>query len=151
MEAFSNFETTVDIPVSKQQSTKTRNIDNQVLVNQDLKGKWEAAKVEKERTSALIAVNEMVLHDLDRLINRAPKDLMLLMKEFDCLSLTGGFLAQVQRGVWSLEREYTAMKEGRIDQAKLIKVKESLDHMKRKLELLSHANETRKNALERRK
>jgi len=139
MGAFSNFKKTV---VLKRPSSKPLKIDKRVLVDQDLKKKWEAAKDEKERTVALIAVNETVLYELDRVINPAPNDLVQLMEEFDCLLLTGSFLAQVERAVWSLERKYTAMQgKGVGRRAKLIEVKENLDHMKRKLELLSRTKE----------
>ena len=49
-----------------------------------------------------------------------------------------------------MEDKYTAMKEKHIDQAELVNVRENLDHMKKKLELLSHTVESRKNTLERR-
>ena len=148
MEAFSNFEEIVDIPVSKQQSTYNGKTDRRVLV--DVKKEWEAAKKdEKERIATFIAVNEMVLHDLDPAINRARNDLVQLMEQYDCLSLTGSFVAQIERAAWSLERESATIEEKRIWDPNLKKVKEDLDHMKKMLELLRHIQETHKNALER--
>jgi len=92
-------------------------------------------KDEKETTAALIAINEMVLHDLGQAINRAPKDLMQLVEQFDSLSLTGGLLAQMARTVRFMEDEYIAMGMKGIGQDQLDDVKKSLDDMRRKLEL----------------
>ena len=150
MDAFSDFEKTADIPLSKQLPTATRNIDKQASVEQGLTKTWAALKDEKETTVALIALNEMVLHDLDQATDRDPHDLIQLVGEFDSLSLTGGVLAHMERTVRFMEDKYTAMKEKHNDQAELINVRENLDHMKKKLEVLSHAMATRKNALERR-
>ena len=91
MDAFSNFQKTVDIPVSKQLPTATRKIENQALVEQGPTKTWAVVKDEKETTVALIALNEMVLHNLDQAIDRDPHDLIQLVEEFDSLSLTEAF------------------------------------------------------------
>ena len=100
---------------------------------------------ERETTAALIAFHEMVLHDLDQAIGRASNDLMQLVNEFDSLSLTGGLLAHMERAVQFMEDECTPTEEDPIRLIELMRVNE----MKRKLELLSHTVETRKDALER--
>ena len=150
MDAFSDFQKIVDIPISKQLPTATRKIDKQVSVEQGLTKTWEAVKDERETTVALIALNEMVLHELDQAIDRDPHDLIQLVEEFDSLSLTGGVLAHMERTVRFMEEKYTAMKKKHVDQVELVNVRENLDHMKKELELLSHTVEARKNTLERR-
>ena len=60
MDAFSGFKKTLDKPVLKQQSTTTRKIDGQVLVDEAMKKKWDEAKDGKENTTTLIAAYEMV-------------------------------------------------------------------------------------------
>ena len=94
MDAFSNSEKTVDMPVSKQQPMTTQKIDNQVLFNQYMKKKWETAKDEKEKTAALIAVNEMVLYDPKQATSRPSNNLAPLLEEYAYLSLTGSFSVQ---------------------------------------------------------
>ena len=141
MYAFSNFEKTVDIPALKQQRTTTRKIDNQVLIDEDMKKKWDEAKDGKETTATLIAVNEMILHHLKQVANCSTGDLVQLVAQYAELSLAGSCSAQVRSAIRVLERKYIAMKEKRIGQDELQKVKESLDHMKRKLEFLKNVEE----------
>ena len=136
MDAFSHFEKTVDIPVLKQQRTTTRIIDNQALVDGDAKKKWHKAKDGKERTATLIVVNEMVLHHLNRVINCARRDLV----QYADLSLGGSYSAQARSAVGFLE-EYIAKEEKWIGRDELYRVKESLGHMKRKLDLLNEVEE----------
>ena len=104
MDAFSGFEKTVDIPILKQQSTTTREIDGQVLFDEDMKMKWDEAKDGKETTMTLIAVNEMVLHKLNTAIECAMGDLVHLVEWYDDLSLAGSYSAEVKGVVrhWKL-------------------------------------------------
>ena len=87
MSTFSNFEKTVNIPVLKQQPTATRKINNQVLVDEDMKKNWDKVKDGKERTAALIAVNEMALHVLKQVGICDMGDLVQLMEQYAYLSL----------------------------------------------------------------
>ena len=112
MDAFSHFEKTVDIPTLKQQRTTTRKIDNQVLVDEGMKKKWGNAKVRKETTAILIAVNEMVLHHLNQAIKCARGDLVQLVEQYADLSLTGSCSTQVWNAIRLLER-YRVMDESR--------------------------------------
>ena len=133
MAAFSGSEKTADIPILKQQSTTTREIDGQVLVDKDMKMKWDEAKDGNQITTTLIAVNEMVLHELKPAIECAMGDLVQLVGWYDGLSLAGGCSAEVRGVVWSLE----ALENMDIEKDELKEVKENLAHMKRRLELLS--------------
>ena len=117
----------------KQQSTTTRTIDGRVLVDEDMKKKWDKAKDGKEMSTTLIAINDMVLHELNQAINCAMGDLMQLMERYDGLSLAGSCSAEVRGVVRLLE----ALEKMDIRKDELEKVKESLGHMKRRLELLS--------------
>jgi DNA repair ATPase RecN len=133
MDAFSDFERTVGIPVLKERPVTIRRIDSQVLVDDNMKKKWEEAKNGKETTAALIAVNEMVLHDLNQVINCPTGPLVQLVEQYARLLLAGSYSTQVRSAVRFLEQKE---KKG-ISQDKLEKVKESLDHLKRKLEFLN--------------
>ena len=133
MDAFSGFKKTVDKPVLKQQSTTTRKIDGQVLVDEDMKKKWDEAKDGKENTTTLIAAYEMVLHELNPAIECAMGDLVQLVEWYDGLSLAGSCSAEVRGVVRLLE----ALEKTNIGEYKLEKVKKSLVHMKRRLELLA--------------
>jgi len=141
MGAFSDVEKTVDIPGLKQQPMTTRKIDNRVLVEEDMKGNWDEANDGKKRTTALIAVHEMVLLVLNQAINCATGDLVQLMGQYARLSLAGSYSAQVRCAVNNLEQTSIAMGKNRTAQKEVRKVRRSLDHMKRKLELLSQIEE----------
>ena len=132
MNTFSDFEKTIDIPVSKQRPTATRKIDNQMLVDEDMKTKWDEAKDGKERIAALIAVNEMALHILKQVVNCTTGDLEQLVEQYSDLSLAGSCSVLAKNAVKFLE----AMEKEIIDKTQLKTVKESLGHMKRKLKLL---------------
>jgi len=69
MDAFADFEKTVGIPVLKQQPASTHKIDFHVLVDKDMKKNWDEAKRGKERTAALITINEFLLHDANQVIS----------------------------------------------------------------------------------
>ena len=137
----SDFEKTVDMPVSKQQPMTTRRIDKQVLVNHYMKKKWETAKDEKEKTTALIAVHEMVLHDLKQAISRATNKLTPLLEQYAYLSLTGSFSVQMESAIKFLEQKDIVMEETGVSQDRLRKVKKNLDEMERELEFLDNTKE----------
>ena len=139
MNTFSDFEKTVDITVSKQRPTATRKIDNQVLVDEDMKRKWDKAKDGKERTAALIAVNEMALHILNQVSNCATGDLVQLVKQYADLSLVGSCSAWAESVIKYLEFTLNTTMSWDIGQREI--VEESLGHMKRKLELLNKIEE----------
>ena len=141
MTTFSDFEKIVEIPISKQRPTSTRRLDNQVLVDEDMKKKWEEAKDGKERTVALIAVNEMALHILKQVGNYATGDPVQLMEQYADLSLAGGCTVQATSTVRFLadKAEQGYRVENRPDT-----VMEDLDHIKRKLELLNTIEDLQK-------
>jgi len=141
MDTFSDSDKTINVPIWKQQLTTTHKIDEQVLDEQDMKKKWKTAKDGKEKTAALLAVNVMVLRDLNQVINRATNDLLRLMEQYAGLSLSGCFLEQLRRTVGLLEQRHKGMEENGIGQFHLQTITKSLDDMKRKLELLNNARE----------
>ena len=148
MSVFSHFEKTTDILVLKQQHTTTRKIDNQVLVDEDMKKKWGEAKDGKETTATLIAVNEMVLHHFNQATNCAARDLVQLVDQYANLSFAGSCSARVRSAVRFLE-DCIAKEKRKIGQDELQKVKGSLDHMMRKLEVLKKVEETREECRDR--
>jgi len=99
------------------------------------------ANLEKEKTAALIAVNEMVLHDLNQSINRATNNLAPLLEQYAYLSLTGSFSVQMESAVDLLEQKYIMMEQAGVSQDELEKVKKSLDQMNRVLEPLDNTKE----------
>jgi hypothetical protein len=108
---------------------------------------WDRAKDRKEMTTTLIAVNEMVLHELNKAIDCAMGNLGRLVERYDRLSLVVSYSAQVRSAIKVLED----MKERTIDKDKPEKATESLGHMKRKLELLNKVEEDAKEGAQDRK
>ena len=114
-------------------------IDMQVLVDQDVKKKWGKAKDEKGKMAVLSALRGKVVRNLDQVINDATNDLARHVGRYTRLSLSGNFSAQVGSVVKLLEQNYATLETQGVGSDQLQKVKESLDHMKRKLELLNGA------------
>ena len=141
MNTFSDFEKTVDIPVSKQRPMAIRKINNQVLVDEDMKKKWDEAKDGKERTAALIVINEMVLHVLKQVGNCATGDLVQLVEQYADLSLVGSCSVRMRSTVRFLEAMEKEFNDNDKDKGELETIKESLGHMKRKLQLLNKIEE----------
>lgn len=115
--------------------------DTQVLIDQDVKRKWAAAKDGKAKMAVLNAFRERVLRHLNQIINGATSDLARHVERYTLLSLSGNFSAQVHSVVRLLEQNYMTLETKGVDSDQLQKVKESLEHMKRKLELLNDAKE----------
>ena len=99
--------------------------------------KYEAAKDGKEKTAALVEASERILRDLNRIISGATSEMEQLVEKYAKLSLSGSFSAQVGSAVRLLEQNYAALEKKEVDPEQLQRVKRSLDHMKRKLDLLS--------------
>ena len=124
-------------------STWTQVTDTQVLIDQNVKRKWAAAKDGKGKMAVLDAVRERVLRGLDQIIDGATSDLARLVERYTLLALSGIFLAQVASVVRLLEQKYIALYMKGVGPDQLQKVKESLEHMKRKLEILTKENARR--------
>lgn len=123
------------------QSTWEQIIDTQVLIDQDVKRKWVAARDGKGKLAVLNARRDRVLRDLNQIINGATDDLAQHVERYTRLSLSGNFSAQVSSVVRLLEQNYTALETKGVDPDQLQKVNESVEHMKRKLELLNDAKD----------
>ena len=108
----------------------------QVLIGQDMK-KWEAAKEGTKKMARLVSIREKVLRDLHQSIESSTKDLAQWVERHARLSLSGNFLAQVGSTVRLLQQTYIALETKGVSTDHLQKVKESYDHMRRKLELLN--------------
>jgi oligoendopeptidase F len=104
-----------------------------------MKKNYEKAKDGKEKAAALVEASEQVLHDLNQVIGYATGNLEQQVEQYANLSLSGSFSAQVGSAVRLLEQNYAALETKDVDPDQLKKVKRSLDHMKRKLELLNKA------------
>jgi uncharacterized alpha-E superfamily protein len=120
--------------------TTTHKIEKQVS-DEDAKRRWEMVKEEKEKTTALIAIQEIVLHNLNQAIDRATNDLVRLMEDYSRFSLLGSFLEQLGSTIRLLEQRYIEVENSWAGESHLQERKKSLDDVKRKLEFLNGAKE----------
>jgi len=111
MDAFTDFEKTVD---------------------EDMKKNWDEAKRRKETTAALIAVNDLLLHDAKQVTSWIMGDLVQLVGQYARLSLAGSYLAQLRSKISFLEGRERRLAD---------RTKVKLGHMKRELELLNKVEE----------
>ena len=116
-------------------------VNTQTSVDRDMK-EWEVTKDGMEKRAILVAVREKVLHELDQFINGATNDLEKQVERYAHISLSGSFSAQVGSAVKLLEENYIALEERGVNQDQLQRVKKSLGHMKRKLQLLNTSRST---------
>ena len=124
-----------------------KGIDKQVTVDQDMKQRWEVAKDGKEKTVALIKAGGNALNDLSQVVDRATNDLAQLAEDYASLSLSGSFSAQMEKAVRLLGQRYKGMEEKGVGQDHLKRVKEGLDNMEKKLELLQTVKEKKWNGM----
>jgi hypothetical protein len=110
-------------------------------VDEGVKKRWEAAKVEKEDTELLIARDESTLGDLTHAMNEAVDDLTLLVEDYATLSLSGPFSAHLKKATRLLEQRHKDMEKRGISKEQLKKILDSLDLIKRKMELVTKAEE----------
>ena len=102
---------------------------------------WEAAKAEKEETELLLATYESALKDLNDAMDRTLDDLARLAEGFASLSLSGPFSAHVEKAIRLLEHRYEDMEQKGFSKEQLDKMQDSLGLTKRKLELVTQAEE----------
>jgi len=107
-----------------------------VSVDDDMRRQWEAAKDEKERTDALLATTRFALEDLRHSIDAAMDELARLAEAYACLSLSGSFSAPLEKAIRLLEQRCNRMEEKGVSLELLAKVRDSLEHMKGRLDLL---------------
>jgi len=121
-------------PPGSQQPTTARKIDKRMLVDYEMKTRWEAAKDGKEKSVALIAVNELLPYDLNRAIHRRGASNGTVWRLVVIWMLFGavGQCCQAS-GIETKDMEKTGAGPQR--------VKKSLGAMKRKLEFLCNAME----------
>ena len=103
--------------------------------------KWEEAKSEKEDAESLITTYEIALGDLNDAMGRTMGALARLAEDYAGLSLSGPFSAHVEKATRLLEHRYKTMEQGGVSMERLDKMRDSLDFMKRKLELVMKAEE----------
>lgn len=99
--------------------------------------KWEKAKDETEKTAILLAVHKKVLQDLDHILDGATNELAQQVERFTVLSLLGSLSAVVHSAVRLLQQLYIQLEKRGVGQSDLGRVEESVNAMKRKLELLN--------------
>jgi len=138
--SFSSIDNTANMTTWEQLLTTTHKIEKQVFV-EDTNRRCEMVKDEKEKTTALIAINEIVVHNLNQAIDRATNDLVQLVEEHGRSSLSGGFLDQLGSTIRLLEQRYVDMENNWAGQFTLQERKKGLDDVKRKLALLNSAKE----------
>ena len=113
-------------------------IDKEVSVDQNMKERWEAVK-DGEKPEALIKASKTILNEPNLAIDHAINDLTQLVGQYAHLVLSESFSAQMGSAVRLLEQNYAFMEKRSISHYQLRKVEESLNLMKRKLELLAWA------------
>jgi len=118
--------------------------DTQTSVDEDVKKEWEATKAEKEDTELLIAMHESELGDLTHAMGKAVDDLAGLAEDYAAISLSGPFSAHVEEAIRLLEQRCEDIEQKGISKERLRTVEDSLDLMKRKLELVTKAEEAEK-------
>lgn len=115
-------------------------IDQQHSVDQEMKRKWEEAKSNKEKGEITVAAIERTLDEFDSTIDTNTRDLAQLISDYANLSLSGSFVAQVEKTVSLLEQKLKGTQESG-DLHDVEKVRVSLEEMKKKLDLLRKAKE----------
>jgi hypothetical protein len=118
-------------------------IDTQVVIDPDMQAKWENAKNDKERKEILLSSYQQALDGFNQRIDDGTKELAELVEGYAELSLSGSFSVQVEKAAALLEQSYKSMEQKGVDQEQLQKMKEGLDMMVKKLELLKEAKEKR--------
>jgi chaperonin cofactor prefoldin len=112
-----------------------------VSVDDNMKKQWEAAKDEKEMTKALAITSKRALDDLSRVMNDAMDELARLAEDYACLSLSGSFLAPLEKAIRLLEQRCKGMEEKGVSPEQLERMHGSVEQMKGKLNLLIKAKE----------
>ena len=114
----------------------------QISDNSDLaiNERWQTAR-DDEKNEVLRTISRQALDGCNQRIDDATQHLAQLAEEYSRLSLSGSFSAQVEKAVKLLKLRYEAMEQNGVSGDHLRKVKESLDLMEKKLELLIRANE----------
>ena len=74
-------------------------------------------------------------------MDRNVDDLERLAEGYAALSLSGPFSAHVEKAIWLLEHRYKGIEHKGVRKEQLRKMQDSLDLMKRKLELVRKAEE----------
>jgi len=119
-------------------------LDEQVVVNPDMKKQWENARGDKEKNEVPLASYKEALNGCNRRIDDATQGLARLAEDYSYLSLSGSFSAQVEKAVRLLQQSYKGMESKGVDEEQLQKMREALDVMKKKLSVLKEANAKRK-------
>ena len=127
---------------SHRSHSRTRHVwmkenDTQAPVDEGVK-KWEA---EKEDTELLIATYESELGDLNDAMDKNVDDLARLVGDYAALSLSGPFSIHVEKAILLLEQRYRDTEQKGNCKEQLEKIQDSLDLMKRKLEIVTNAEE----------
>lgn len=115
----------------------------QETVDDDMRRQWEAAKDEKERIAALIALSECTLSRLSSTIDEGMDELERLMEEYACFSISDSFSGPLEKAIRRLELHCESMEEQNISPDQLEKMRYSVETMKRRLDLLKEAKENK--------
>jgi len=114
-----------------------KNNDTQTSVDEAVKKEWEAAKVEKEVIELLIATHGSELGGLTHAMGKAVDDLAGLAEDYAAISLSG----HTEKAIRLLEQRCKDMEQKGIGREWPKTMEDSLDLMKRKLELVVKAEE----------
>ena len=102
---------------------------------------WDAAKDEKERTDALLAMSKGALEDLGRIIYEAMDELAPLAEGYVHLLLSGNPSMSLEKVIRLLEQHCKRMEETGVGLELLARIRIGLERMKERLDLLRKAEE----------
>ena len=114
--------------------------ESHVTVDEKMKKKWRAAKVEKERIEGLVAKSEREVGNLSLAMEEGMDELARLVEEYAGLALSGRFSGPLERTIRVLEARCQRMEEGG-NRDQLQKMRASLEGMIERLNALRKAKE----------
>ena len=112
-----------------------------MLVDNDMKKRWEVAKNQKEKTEALMATIKHALDDLGYAMDEGMGELMRSAEEYARLSLSGCCLGPLEKATRFLEDQIKSMEGQGVSRDQLKKMQGSVEKMKRRLDDLNDAKE----------
>lgn len=115
--------------------------DTQVIIDQDLKKKYDDAVSEKSRQELGMAQLKQTIVDMDRALAESTDKVGQLVKEYGKLSLSGSFSGQVKKSVAMLELNLETMRNNGTDAQTIKSVEKALARMQEKLTVVEKAKE----------
>ncbi|KAJ6506122.1 hypothetical protein DFH09DRAFT_943318, partial [Mycena vulgaris] len=110
--------------------------ETQISVDEGMK----SAKEGKAKDEAALEAMQQALADVDRVVERKMVELADLAEEYGKMSLSGSFLAHLERGITLLEMHLASLRESNTDSEQMKRLEGNVAELKRKLDVLKEAN-----------